>query len=213
METSMSTRQNMRRELQDLAKLAQTMPKERPTPMPTPAKAFERPSIPSRDSVSVPPAIASVPVSVPAVSAVAQPKRGRGLLVTLAAAGIAVAIVVGGAMGRTLAQRSAPAAAAKPPAVAAVAPVAPPVDPTPTAPAAQPEPVVTAAPTVTAVPKAVAVTNPPAATPRAVNVAAAHAASTKPAAKPSLVANVPASTGGGKGSLEDAIRAAVAKSK
>src|SRR5208283_1943293 len=118
----MTTRNNMRRELQDLAKLADSMPKERPTPPPAqaaPAPArpsspmLARPLTPSRISVTIPPTVASVPPPTFA-SPTAQPRRsGRGALIAVALAGLVVAIAGGGVLGKTLAHRaSAPAAAA-----------------------------------------------------------------------------------------------------
>ena len=56
----MTTRDSTRQELRDLAKLAATMPKERPTPLPPPT--LQRPPTPSAIStVTVPPAVASIP--------------------------------------------------------------------------------------------------------------------------------------------------------
>jgi len=212
----MTTRQNMRRELQDLAKLASTIPAERPTPPPS-APALERPSTPSRVSVTIPPSVASIPaITVQSAAAPRAAKRGRGSLIGLAVAGLALAIVGGAAFGRTLAHRSPPAAAAAAPAAPPIvaSPVTPPAVALPApAPVAHPQVVATASPVAPAPPPAATTAVAPA--PQA-PVAAARRAPAPPKAaatpKPSLVANIPTSGGGSKNSLEDAIRKAVAAS-
>jgi hypothetical protein len=60
----MSTRDETRRELKDLAKLAAVMPKERPT-IPPPAASAHASSGVSPSRITVPPAIASVPAPPP----------------------------------------------------------------------------------------------------------------------------------------------------
>lgn len=227
----MSTRESTRRELQDLAKLAATMPKERPTPAPQatervaakpPRPNLQRPPTPSSISVTVPPAVASIPPpSAVAPAATSAGTKRRGGFVLSMALGLAVAIVGGAALGRTLAHR-----AAKPAAAAAVQNVAPP--PASATPAADtpPAPTAAAAPSTPATATQPAVT-PPGPTPQPVAAAAVpHAApavapkaaafvpkrTVKPAtaAKSSLNANVPASGSGAKDPLEEAIRKAVA---
>src|SRR5271170_5872573 len=116
----MSTRESTRQELRDLAKLAATMPRERPTPTPAPAppaqrSMLQRPPTPSSISkLTVPPAVASIP---PASRTVAPPTSrgksgGRGVLLTSVVLGLAVAVGGGVTLGRTLAHRAPPVGAA-----------------------------------------------------------------------------------------------------
>jgi len=226
--STMSTRTQMRRELQDLARLADSIPKERPTPAPPPAKALVnaappkseppalgRPPTPSRISITIPPSVAPVELRVAAARAAApRQKGGRGALISVALAGLVVAIAGGGVLGKTLAHNAsgttAPAAAAQ-----VVAPVTPPSVPVapvvaPVAAAVAPPPVVAGpAPVVAVAAPAAVVAAPRVAAPAA--PAAPHpvvAAARKPAPKPVVIP-----TGGGsaaKDSLEDMIRKAVA---
>jgi DNA polymerase-3 subunit gamma/tau len=239
----MTTRESMRRELKDLAKLAATMPKERPTPVEAapsakpPRPNLQRPPTPSSISLTVPPAVASIPAPGRIVEAGPRKAR-RGLLGVCVALGLAVAIAGGATLGRTLAHRTAQASAAN-------APGAPATDPAATAPngaaAGTPSPAAAGAPTqppagaapVAAVQPAGATTQPtnsgtPASTSAAATplAAAAPAAAPRPAAlraaaaiskrapspsKSSLNAKVTTSGGGAKDPLEEAIRKAVAQ--
>jgi hypothetical protein len=222
---TMSTRTQMRRELQDLARLADSIPKERPTPVPakaapspasTPAAApakperpvLARPPTPSRISVTIPPTVASVqPPSQVARAARPSKKGGRGALISVALAGLVVAIAGGGVLGKTLAHNASGTAAAGA-AAGMVAPVTPPA--VPVAPAVA---TVTPTPVVAAAPVAAPVAAPAVAAPHVgpAAPAAPHpvvAAARKPSPKPAVIP-----TGGGsaaKDSLEDMIRKAVA---
>jgi hypothetical protein len=218
----MTTRQNMRRELQDLAKLASTIPAERPTP-PPPAHALERPPTPSRVSVTIPPSVASIPaIAVQSTSAPRTAKRSRGSVIGLAVAGLALAIVGGAAFGRTLAHRAPPAAAAAAAAPAPAVIVASPVKASPVevpAPVAvmPPQGAITTAPVAPVAPTPAVATvavapSPPPQAPIAATRRTLPPPRAAAAPKPSLVANIPTSGGGSKNSLEDAIRKAVAAS-
>ena len=229
-ETVMTTRNIQRRELQDLARLADTMPRQRATTAPVPAQPAQpardvaapprpprpelaRPPTPSRISVTIPPAVASLAPPGSALASRSNAPRtssraGRGALIGVAVAGLVVAIAGGGVLGRTLAHRSAPAAAAvaPPPAMALPART--------TVAAAAASPVTAAVVTPPSATQSTGVTASPAAVtapaaPRAAAVGprrpatrstAAIAAALKPAAAPP-----PA-----KDSLEEAIRRAVA---
>jgi hypothetical protein len=130
----MSTRDQTRRELKDLAKLAAVIPRERPS---IPAAAPEHSGTgPSPSRVTVPPAIASVstpppflpsaPPAFPVASvapapsvlsvAPAPPTRsgGSGIWAVLAGAGLAAAMVSGLVLGRALASHPAAASAVAP---------------------------------------------------------------------------------------------------
>jgi hypothetical protein len=207
----MTTRESTRRELQDLAKLAASMPKERPTPLPE-RPALQRPSTPSSISVNVPPAVASIPPPSDLASASASGKRSRTPLVIVSVSlGLALAIAGGAEVGRYVARRGATSAAAGAPVMATANAT---VASLPPAPAAAPLPAPPAAPAPDTVPPAVAAaaTMTPAA--RATPTAAPKRWQPAPhpaAAKTSLTATIPTSGGGGsKDSLEDAIRKAVA---
>src|ERR1700687_2678487 len=112
-EGSMSTRESMRRELKELAKLAETMRRESearasadhlPRYEPDPAQQLGEPAL-STSSVTVPPV---VPPSVPPpddAGAVDLPGLGRGrgrLVAVFVGAGLAAALVGGAALGRSL---------------------------------------------------------------------------------------------------------------
>jgi hypothetical protein len=217
----MGTRESTRQELRDLAKLAATMPKERPTPTPVATAPLQRPTLqrpPTPSSISkltVPPAIASIP---PASRTLEPPTSrkggGRGVLMTSIVLGLAVAVGGGVTLGRTLAHRTPPAAAASDAKVVSFGtPAAAPPPATAAAPLPAPAPVpVAAAATATATAAAVPATATAATVTTAAPKPAAAARRYWPrpaAAKPA--ANVPASTSGGaKDSLDEAIRRAVA---
>jgi hypothetical protein len=145
----MSTRESMRRELKELAKLAETMRKESEAKASADLYAYEpQPEQQpgelalTTSSVTVPPV---VPPSVPPPDDLGEVdlpvlSRGRGRLAVFVGAGLAVALVGGAALGRSLASQRAVAHAPAPvvAAAAAVAPLPPqPADlPAPPAPAA-----------------------------------------------------------------------------
>lgn len=110
----MDTRDTLRRELKDLARLAATMPKDGAAAQPAPVHrpTLQRPPTPSSISkLTVPPAVASVPPPAPAAAERVSNKR-RGTLGVALVMGLAVAIGGGAALGRTLARRASPPAAA-----------------------------------------------------------------------------------------------------
>jgi hypothetical protein len=205
----MTTRDTTRRELRDLARMAATMPRE-VSPPPAPAKNASPPRPPAPSSASritVPPASASIP---PASRTVEPPSRrprgGRStLLWSSLGAGLAIAMVGGVTLGRTLAHHQTTAGASVPALPPAV------VD-------ATPSPVVPA--TATAAPAAVlpAVTAPqPAARDAPVSASLPTAVTPKPAIAPRRPVwrappkgAPPAATPAGHDSLDEAIRRAVA---
>jgi hypothetical protein len=164
---STTTRESMRRELKELAKLAETMRKpsadaslaeEAPEPIEFPQSALERPVTPASASrVSVPPM--ATPLTPPLFDyAEAKPRSGKrtGVVALLVGAGLAIALVAGAAVGKSLAGNATastppvdvrgaaalvtppvtpaaeqPAAAVAPAAVTAVAPPAQPAAATP----------------------------------------------------------------------------------
>ncbi|HEY8038227.1 MAG TPA: hypothetical protein VIF15_00465 [Polyangiaceae bacterium] len=209
----MTTRESMRRELKDLAKMAAVMPKERPSAPPPSqrpsAPPSMRPSSPSISKLTVPPSVISSPVASVAQTKADRKKSRRGGLTAFAAVALIAAIAGGVGLGRTLANRasasrgpaSAPVAAAAPATPAATATAIPTATPT--------EPVTTTAPATPPPPAAVAATPPP--RPAVAPIGGARRAPTpKPATKPSLVANVPTGASGAMDPLEAAIRKAVA---
>src|SRR5579859_3357726 len=151
---SMSTRDDMRRELKELAKLAETMGKEPPAEVAVPlgndvafpAATLQRPETPASSSrVSVP------PFATPTVPPVfdpgdeLRPRSGKrtGIIAVLVGASLAAALVGGAFVGKSLAGGSG---AAVPPITAAAAiapqtPVEPPPAPPAVAPPAAPDPV------------------------------------------------------------------------
>lgn len=208
----MSTRDHTRQELRDLAKLAATMPRELPTPPPPPA--LQRPPTPSSVSkLTVPPAVVSIP---PASMTLAPPRAGKrggrtGALVVSVALGLSVAVAGGVTLGRTLAHRAPPIAAAASDArvVTFGAPAHSPSPAPSPAPAPAPSPALALSP-----PPATAVaTKAPVATSApllkaAVGPSPRHFAA-KATPKSALTVHIPASTGA-KDPLEEAIRKAVA---
>jgi hypothetical protein len=200
---TMATRDGTRQELRDLAKLAATMPRERPTPPPPPS--LQRPLTPSAATLTVPPAVASIPPASLTLPPFQAKKRGRaGVLAVSVVLGLSVAVVGGVTLGRTLARHTPPTVAAAP------------------APSPAPSPVLAASPVpavaVTPVAATAVATTPVAATPVAAAAPLPKPAATTPAwrrvgpkpnPKSSLTANIPASTGV-KDPLEEAIRKAVA---
>jgi hypothetical protein len=216
---TMSTRESMRRELKELAKLAETMGKDAPVEVETddavavefPAAGLQRPITPASASrVSVAPFATPMtpPVFDSPFEAKAAPKR-TGLIAVLVGAGLAIALVGGAAVGKTMADRSSTAQADGHAAAAAIAP--PPADPTPATPpaAAAPAPATpdpTPAP-VAAAPVAAKPTTAPAAAAAANPVRKAHWV--KPvAAAPKAAAAAPAS-----GSDSDGIAASAPAAK
>jgi len=173
---STTMRENMRRELKELAKLAETMGKPSAdavladsAPIEFPQNTLERPATPASSSrVSVPPMATP---TVPPVFDYAEPKRGSGkrtgVLAVLVGGGLAIALVAGAYVGKSLAGgstasnppvdvRGAAATIATPPVVPAaeqpvvpVAAVAPPAQP-----AADPAPAIAAVAPKTAAPVA-----------------------------------------------------------
>ncbi|MGH7271542.1 MAG: hypothetical protein ACREJ3_14020, partial [Polyangiaceae bacterium] len=152
---STSTRESMRIEFKELAKLAETMGKTPPVESAQAAEppeatrsqgAIERPSTPpSMSAITVPPPRPSI--SSP-VFLQPPPKRSRaGLLAVLVGAGLAIALVGGALLGRSYAARMPSgsgvnvAAAAPQPLVPAVVQA---VQVPSAAPAASPEPAVAA---------------------------------------------------------------------
>jgi hypothetical protein len=215
---TMATRDDTRQELRDLAKLAATMPKERPTPLPRPDVQLQRPLTPSAISaLTVPPAVASIPPASITLPPFQTKKRGgrAGVLAVSVVLGLSVAVAGGVTLGRTLARRAPPTAAAASdvkvvtfgaPAAAPAPLPAPAPSPAPSpAPALSPPPVVAAA-TPLATPAAATAAPLPKA---AAATPAWRRAGAKPAPKSSLAANIPSSTGV-KDPLEEAIRKAVA---
>jgi hypothetical protein len=158
---STMTRENMRRELKELAKMAETMGKPSAdavadsAPIEFPQNTLERPATPASSSrVSVPPMATP---TVPPVFDYAEAKRGSGkrtgVLAVLIGGGLAIALVAGAYVGKSLAGgstastapvdvRGAAAAIAPPPVVPAVEPPAAPV--AVVAPAAEPAPAIAA---------------------------------------------------------------------
>jgi hypothetical protein len=212
----MGTRESTRQELRDLAKLAATMPKERPTPVaaaPARRPTLQRPPTPSSISkLTVPPAVASIP---PASRTLEPPTSrkggGRGVLMTSIVLGLAVAVGGGVTLGRTLAHRAPSAAAASDAkAVTFGTPAAAPPPATAAAPLPAPAPAPVAAAATATATAAAAATAATVTTAAPKPAAAARRYAPRPAAaKPA--ANVPASTSGGaKDSLDEAIRKAVA---
>jgi hypothetical protein len=187
-----STRESMRRELKELAKMAETMGKPSPdaalaeesASMQFPATALERPVTPASASrVSVPPMATP---TTPPVFDYAEPRRtGKrtGVIAVLIGAGLAAALIGGAAVGKSLAGNSTAstppvdvrgaAATMAPPPVVAVA------EPPVAAPAPQPAPE----------PVAAAVVVPAKATPTTPVAAPVHKhAAPKPAAAPPAAA-------------------------
>jgi hypothetical protein len=213
---AMTTRESTRQELRDLARLASSMPKERPTPTPPPAE-LQRPSTPSSISVNVPPAVASIPPpSVIAGGSGSKKRSGTPFVVLAVSLGIAVAIAGGAEVGRYLAHKGPVSAAASAPITVSTAttdlPAAAVATPSPAAPAspaagpADPAPVAAASPA-----PVVAATTPSTQVPKAAPVLLRRGQQPRPAAKPSLAVTIPTSGGAPpKDSLEDAIRKAVA---
>ncbi|HEY5147755.1 MAG TPA: hypothetical protein VII82_13365 [Polyangiaceae bacterium] len=249
---STTTRENMRRELKELAKLAETMGKPSAdavladsAPIEFPQNTLERPVTPASSSrVSVPPMATP---TVPPVFDYAEAKRGSGkrtgVLAVLVGGGLAIALVAGAYVGKSLAGgstastapvdvRGAAATIATPPIVpAAEQPVLPAAA---VAPPAQPAAVAVAPKTATPVaapvvhkhvaPRSAA----PAAAPPAKAAVASSTSNTAPAAggtdavaapkaaaSPGLSKPAPAkaAAGGGGDSLEDLIRKEVAAQK
>jgi hypothetical protein len=143
----MSTRESMRRELKELAKLAETMRKESEAKASADLYAYEAPPEQpgelalTTSSVTVPPVVPpSVPppddageVDLPVLS------RGRGRLAVFVGVGLAAALVGGAALGRSFASQRAVAHTRAPEVAAAAvaAPLpAPPADPPAPLPAA-----------------------------------------------------------------------------
>lgn len=201
-----STRESMRRELKELAKMAETMGKPNPdaalaeesSSMPFPASALERPVTPSSASrVSVPPMATS---TAPPAFDYAEPRptgKRTGVIAVLIGAGLAAALIGGAAVGKSLAGNST----ASTPAVdvrGAAATMAPP----PVVATAEP-PVAAPAPQPAPEPVAAAVVIPAKATPVVTTPVAApvhkHAAAPPPAAaapKAAVSANPTPSSGG-----------------
>jgi hypothetical protein len=242
---TMSTRENMRRELKELAKLAETMGKETPVEIEAeepgapefPAAGLQRPMTPASSSrVSVAPFATPMPPLFDSPFE-AKPRKRTGLIAVLVGAGLAIALVGGAAVGKTMADRSsgpqadthaaaaavAPPAAvpvpAAPPVAAAPAPVTPDPTPAPVAPApvaAKPAAAPAAAPVhrVHYAPKPFVAAAKPAAAPAGGGDSdgiAASAPAPKPAAAPK--AAKAAAPSGGSDSLEDLIRKEVAAHK
>jgi hypothetical protein len=112
----MSTRENMRRELKELAKLAETIGKEpvaesapvRQEPYESPQRLIERPSTPqSLSTFTVPPVSPSMGAEafVEAEAPRIRKRRGRGVVAIAIAVGLAGALVGGAQLGRSLAFR------------------------------------------------------------------------------------------------------------
>jgi hypothetical protein len=203
-----STRESMRRELKELAKMAETMGKPSPdaalaeeaSSMQFPASALERPVTPASASrVSVPPMATP---TAPPVFDYAEPRRtGKraGVIAVLIGAGLAAALIGGAAVGKSLAGNST---ASTPPVDVrgAAATMAPP----PVAAAAAEPPVAAPAPQPAPEPVAAAVVVPAKAMPTTPVAAPVHKhAAPKPAAAPpaaaapkAAVAANPPSSGG-----------------
>jgi hypothetical protein len=166
----MSTRESMRRELKELAKLAETMRKESEAKASADLYAYEAaPEQPGElalttSSVTVPPVVPpSVPppddageVDLPVLS------RGRGRLAVFVGVGLAAALVGGAALGRSFASQRA--AAHTPAPVVAAAAVAAPLPAQPADPPAPPPAAAAAAPAIESTIVAPAPTTPPAPT-------------------------------------------------
>lgn len=212
----MATRDGTRQELRDLAKLAATMPKERPTPPPRPDVQLQRPLTPSAISaLTVPPAVGSIPPASITLPPFQTKKRGgrAGVLAVSVVLGLSVAVAGGVTLGRTLARRAPPTAAAASD-VKVVTFGAPAAAPAPSpAPAPAPSPALALAPppvVAAATPLATTAVATAAPLPKAAAaVPAWRRVGAKPAPKSSLTANIPSSTGV-KDPLEEAIRKAVA---
>ncbi|HEY1694263.1 MAG TPA: hypothetical protein VGG39_18970 [Polyangiaceae bacterium] len=230
----MGARESTRQELRDLAKLAGTMPKDRTAPPPAIASApapsrpaLQRPPTPSSVSkLTVPPAVASI---APASRTVAPPtgrarRGGRGVVLTSLVIGLVVAVTGGVTLGRTLARRSAVATSGPAtPVVVAGAPAPPPASPpaegnaaltaVPAAvasppPAPSPSPATTSAPLATTLATSVGAR----AVPPASKVAPRRSG-WRPTPRSAAAARLPVSAAvatGGKDSLDEAIRKAVA---
>jgi hypothetical protein len=213
----MTTRESTRQELRDLAKLASSMPKERPTPTPPPAE-LQRPSTPSSISVNVPPAVASIPPpSVIAGSTTSKKRSGAPVTVIAVSLGIAVAIAGGAEAGRYFAHRGVASAAAGAPvtpvATATALTVVPDVPAAAAAPATPASPVTAPAdPAVAAAaPVPVVVTTSPMPAAKVASLPQRRGQQPRPASKPAPTVTIPTSGGvAAKDSLEDAIRKAVA---
>ena len=199
----MTTRQDMRRELRDLAKLAGSMPKE------PPPSAADRPS--SVSAISVRPVVVSTaPVEStrrPVTTRAGTPGHGRGCGLAALVLAVAGGVTAGRIVGQHTAASRAPGAAA-----AFASPVAPVVAPTPVVAAAAP-PVAPAAvapadappaDAPAALPPAAPVTVPVATPPKAAVVAGAHRTPARPVLKAPAAKAAPASD-----PLEEAIRRAV----
>jgi hypothetical protein len=218
----MTTRESMRRELQDLAKLAKTMPTETPPPVAAkpPRPALQRPPTPSTISVTIPPTVASVPPPLQVqAGAAGKPakKGGRGTLVAVALVGLVVAVGGGATLGRTLARHGAPAAAAAAAVQAPVVTTNPVAVPTAAVkPAPAPQPVAAAVPAVAAqTPTPQTQSAPAHAAPPPVAVTR-RVWPARPAAKSGAAPAAPVvvpSSAGTMDPLEAAIRKAVAQSK
>jgi S-DNA-T family DNA segregation ATPase FtsK/SpoIIIE len=134
---AMSTRDNMRRELKELAKLAETMGKDSPaasTAAQAPdsiafpaAASLERPVTPASSSrVSVGPFATSTAPPVFETPEPSKPSGSRtGFIAVVVGAGLAVALVGGAFVGKSLAGSSGSAVAPVTAAAAAIAPQTP----------------------------------------------------------------------------------------
>jgi hypothetical protein len=186
----MSTRENMRRELKELARLAETMGKERTSDSWHPAD--ERPSSPpGLSSVSVPPVVPpSIPPPVAASVPVEVPFRNRkrgGVLAVVVGASLAAALMGGAVLGRSFAPHPVAAAAAANPPPPAETPLAIPTAPSLSAIVAahgvadpQPDPVEPPAAVAVPTPNAGAAAPPPAKRRGPTSVAAPRHASKAP---------------------------------
>lgn len=205
----MTTRESTRQELRDLAKLAATMPKERPTPAPPVAAApVQEGTLQRAPAPSVPSAMASIPPASATVPPVTRP-RGQGLLLTSVVLGLALAVGGGISLGRTLAHRAAPlaAGASEAKALSLGTPAAPP-------PASAPSPAPLPPEAVTALAAATAGATAPSAVATAA-VSPAAATRSVPAVTPRRMGRPAARPAGptgpaAKDSLDEAIRKAVA---
>ncbi len=189
---STSTRENMRRELKELAKLAETMGKERPATAETEASAshysggLQRPSTPASSSrVTVPPVAfpsTPAPFASPLSSDIgAEPRKRSGFMAVVIGGSLAAALVGGAVVGKSLAGR--PTTAEIPAETKAAAGLAAPAEPTPIA-APPPAAEQTEAPVVAATPAAAAVKNPPSLNAAAPMAPAVHKHAPKPVAAP-----------------------------
>ena len=157
---STSTRENMRRELKELAKLAETMGKEPRPAEPSESAAalaspgLQRPATPASSSrVTVPPVAfpSTPPPFASPFSSEPPPRKGNRFMALAIGGSLAVALVGGAVVGKSLAGRSTTATV--PAEVRAAAVAAP----------AEPAPVVAEPQAVVQPPEPAAVTPPPAA--------------------------------------------------